>query len=162
VSSTLRTGALVALTAAAALLDHPIAEARWLDSTVVVGRVTSNGRAVQGVSISVAGRATSTTSASDGRYALTVARAGQRDRVTLLARAIGYQPWQRALDLAGDTIRVDIALKQSTAMLEEVVVTNAPQARQEASRVAEGRRADVTGATASVGIAAAAPAATMA
>ena len=160
-STPLRTGALVALTAVTALLDHPVAEARWLESTVVVGRVTSNGRAVAGVSVSVAGRATSTTSASDGRYALTVARAGQRDRVTLLARAIGYQPWQRALDLVGDTIRVDIALGQSTTALEEVVVTNAPQARQEAPRAAESRRADVTGATASVGIAAAAPAITM-
>ena len=106
-SSTVRIGALLALTAASALFDHPVAEARWLDSTVVVGRVTSNGRAVAGVSVSVAGRATSTISANDGRYALTVARAGQRDRVTLLARAIGYQPWQRALDLVGDTIRVD-------------------------------------------------------
>jgi Ca-activated chloride channel family protein len=83
--------------------------------------------------------------------------------VTLLARAIGYQPWQRALDLVGDTIHVDIALGQSTTTLEEVAVTNAPQARQEASRPAkESRRADVTGATASVGIAAPAPATTMA
>jgi len=160
-STALRTGVLVALTAATALLDHPVAEARWLESTVVVGRVTSNGRAVPGVSVSVAGRAMSTTSASDGRYALTVARAGQRDRVTLLARAIGYQSWQRALDLVGDTVRVDIALGQSTTMLEEAVVTNAPQARQEASRKADSRRADVTGATASVGIAAAAPMPTM-
>jgi Ca-activated chloride channel family protein len=156
-SSTLRTGALVALTAASVLLDHPVAEARWLESTVVVGRVTSNGRAVPGVSVSVAGRATSTTSANDGRYTLTVARAGQRDRVTLLARAIGYQPWQRALDLAGDTIRVDIAMTQSTTMLEQVVVANAPQSRQEAPRAAESRRADVAAATAPVGMAAPAP-----
>jgi Ca-activated chloride channel family protein len=160
-SHTFRTGALLALTTVSALLDHPTAEARRLDSTVVAGRVTSNGRAVPGVSVSVAGRATSTTSASDGRYALTVARASQRDRVTLLARAIGDQPWQRALDLVGDTIRVDIALGQSTTMLEEVVVANAPQARQEAPRKAESRRADVTGATASVGIAAPAPGTTM-
>jgi Ca-activated chloride channel homolog len=157
-SSTLRTGVLLALTTASALFDHSLAEARRLDATVVVGRVTSNGRAVHGASISVAGRATSTISASDGRYALTVMRAGQRDRVTLLARSIGYQPWQRAVDLVGDTVRVDIALGQSTTTLEEVVVANAPQARQEASRAAtDSRRADVTGATASVGIAAPAP-----
>ena len=160
-SIALRTGALVALTVATALIDHPVAEARWLESTVVVGRVTSNGRAVPGVTVSVAGRATSTTSARDGRYSLTVARAGQRDRVTLLARSIGYQPWQRALDLVGDTIRVDIAMDASTAMLEEVVVSNAPQARQEAPRKAESRRANVVDATASVGVAAPAPPATM-
>jgi Ca-activated chloride channel family protein len=157
-SSTLRTGVLLALTTASALFDHSLAEARRLDATVVVGRVTSNGRAVQGASISVAGRATSTISASDGRYALTITRAGHRDRVTLLARSIGYQPWQRAVDLVGDTVRVDIALGQSTTTLEEVVVTNAPQARQEASRAAtDSRRADVTGATASAGIAAPTP-----
>jgi Ca-activated chloride channel homolog len=155
--SILRASALLALTTASALIDHSVAEARRLESTVVVGRVTASGRGVPGVSVSVAGRATSTTSAADGRYALTVARAGRRDRVTLLARAIGYQPWQRALDLVGDTVRVDIALGGSTAMLEEVVVANAPQARQEASRAVERRRADVTGATASVGVAVPAP-----
>ena len=155
--STLRASALLALTAASALFDHSIAEARRLESTVVVGRVTASGRSVPGVTISVAGRPASTTSAGDGRYALTVAHAGRRDRVTLLARAIGYQPWQRALDLVGDTVRVDIALGQSTTMLEEAVVANAPQARQEASRSMDRRRADVTGATASVGVAAAAP-----
>ncbi|MFL5618194.1 MAG: von Willebrand factor type A domain-containing protein [Gemmatimonadaceae bacterium] len=157
-SSTLRIGLLLALTTASAMFDHSLAEARRLDSTVVVGRVTSNGRAVQGVSVSVAGRATSTISANDGRYALTVARASQRDRVTLLARSIGYQPWQRAIDLVGDTVRVDIALAPATTMLEEVVVANAPQPRQEASRAAkESRRADVTGATASVAIGTPAP-----
>ena len=155
--STLRAGALLALTAASALIDHSVAEARRVESTVVVGRVTASGRGVPGVSVSVAGRGTSTTSGGDGRYALTVARTGRRDRVTLLARAIGYQSWQRALDLVGDTVRVDIALGQSTTMLEEVVVANAPQARQEASRAVERRRVDVTGATASVGVAAPAP-----
>jgi Ca-activated chloride channel family protein len=155
--STLRAGALLALTAASALIDHSVAEARRVESTVVVGRVTASGRGVPGVSVSVAGRGTSTTSGGDGRYALTVARTGRRDRVTLLARAIGYQSWQRALDLVGDTVRVDIALGQSTTMLEEVVAANAPQARQEAARAGERRRADVTGATASVGVAAPAP-----
>jgi Ca-activated chloride channel family protein len=151
--STLRAGALLALTAASALIDHSVAEARRVESTVVVGRVTASGRGVPGVSVSVAGRGTSTTSGGDGRYALTVARTGRRDRVTLLARAIGYQSWQRALDLVGDTVRVDIALGQSTTMHEEVVAANAPQARQEAARAGERRRADVTGATASVGVA---------
>jgi Ca-activated chloride channel family protein len=155
--STLRAGALLALTAASALIDHSVAEARRVESTVVVGRVTASGRGVPGVSVSVAGRGTSTTSGGDGRYALTVARTGRRDRVTLLARAIGYQSWQRALDLVGDTVRVDIALGQSTTMLEEVVAANAPQARQEAARAGERRRANVTGATASVGVAAPAP-----
>ena len=154
-SRTLRTGALLALVASSALLDHSDADARRLDSTVVVGRVTSNGRAVQGVSVSVAGRATSTVSTSDGRYVLTIARAGRRDRVTLLARRFGYEPWQRAVDLAGDTVRVDVALVQSATRLEEVVTANAPQAREAQRAATDSRKSDITGATASVGVAAA-------
>jgi Ca-activated chloride channel homolog len=146
-----RAGALLALVASSALLDHSVADARRLDSTVVVGRVTSSGRAVQGVTISVAGRATSTSSASDGRYALTVERAGRRDRVTLLARRVGYAPVQRAVDLAGDTVRVDISLVPTTPMPGEAVTLNAPQQRQEAQRAAaDSRRVDATGATASI------------
>ena len=157
--STLRTGALFALTLVSTLFDHSVVEARRLDSTVVVGRVTSNGRAVSGATVSVAGRATSTISASDGRYALTVSRAGQRDRVTLIARRIGFLPSQRAVDLVGDSIRVDIALAPATTQLEEVVVQNAPQSRQDASRAAaESRRRELTDATASVGYAAPMPA----
>ena len=152
----LRAGALLALVASSALLDHSVADARRLDSTVVVGRVTSSGRAIQGVTISIAGRATSTISASDGRYALTVTRSSRRDRVTLLARRVGYAPLQRAVDLAADTVRVDIALVPAATMREEAVTLNAPQQRQEAQRAAaDSRRADVTGATASIGIAAA-------
>jgi Ca-activated chloride channel homolog len=155
-SRTLRAGALLALVASSPMLDHSVADAHWLDSTVVVGRVTSNGRAVPGVSVSVAGRATSTMSTSDGRYVLTVARAGRRDRVTLLARRVGYEPWQRAVDLAGDTVRVDIALVQSATRIEETVTLNAQPPRAEAQRAAaDSRRVDVTGATASVGVAAA-------
>ena len=150
-SRTFRTGALLALVASSALLDHSVADARRLDSTVVVGRVTSSGRPLQGVTISIAGRATSAISASDGRYALTVARAARRDRVTLLARRIGYVPVQRAVDLAGDTVRVDVALVPSSTTLEEVVTANAPQARAEAQRAAAvSRKVDVTGAVASV------------
>jgi len=156
--STLRTGALFALTLVSTLFDHSVVEARRLDSTVVAGRVTSNGRAVSGATVSVAGRATSTISASDGRYALTVSRAGQRDRVTLIARRIGFLPSQRAVDLVGDSIRVDIALAPATTQLEEVVVLNAPQSRQDASRAAVDSRREITGATASVGYAAPMPA----
>jgi Ca-activated chloride channel homolog len=154
----LRAGALLALTAASALFDHSVADARRLDSTVVVGRVTSNGRAVAGVTVSVAGRTSSTTSTGDGRYAITVTRAGNRDRVTLLARCIGYERWQRALDLAGDTVRVDIALTPAATMLEQTAIADAPMARREMPRAAtESRKADVTGAVASVGLASPSP-----
>jgi Ca-activated chloride channel family protein len=165
----LRVGALLALTVASATLDHSVAEARRLDTTVVVGRVTSNGRAVSGASISVAGREASAISSADGRYALTVARTAARDRVTLIARRIGFERWQRALDLAGDTMRVDIALTPASTTLEEVVVASgAPQPaepRRADSQRAESQRAataakgmaDAYGGTASVNVAPAAP-----
>ena len=68
-------------------------------------RHDSNGRAVRAPSSVVhrAVAATSTVSASDGRYVLTVARAGRRDRVTLLARRIGYEPWQRCPSISRAT-----------------------------------------------------------
>jgi Ca-activated chloride channel family protein len=154
----LHVGALLTLAVASALLDHPAAEARRLDATVVVGRVTSNGRAVPGAAVSVAGREASTLSAGDGRYALTVRRTAERDRVTLIARRIGFERWQRALDLVGDTIRVDIALTPAETMLEQAVVPNAAPSRAESQRAAVGSKmADASGATVSVGIAPAAP-----
>jgi len=148
-SHTLGAGVLLALVASSALLDHSVADARRLDTTVVVGRITSNGRAVQDVAVSIAGRATSTMSASDGHYALTVARTSRRDRVTLLARRIGYERWQRAIDLTGDTVHVDVALVQSSIELEQVT-TIAPRTRAEAQRAAADSRRDITGATANI------------
>jgi Ca-activated chloride channel family protein len=136
----LRAGMLLALSAGSLLLDHAPADARRLEATVIVGRVTAAGRPVRGTMITVAGRQIGTQSASDGRYALTVARTGSRDRVTLLARHVGYEPWQRAVDLRGDTVRVDIAFAHSTTVLEDVVVGKDARARPEAARAdAHGR-----------------------
>ena len=70
--------------------------------------------------------------------------------MTLLARQIGYQPWQRAVDLAGDSVRMDVALVPSSTMLEEVVAANAPQGRRDAQRAAADSRREITGATATV------------
>ena len=121
-----RAGALLTLCTASTLFLYAPAHARRLDTTVIVGRVSAGGRPVQGVIVSVAGRQAGTRSARDGRYALTVARASSRDRVTMLARHVGYEPWQRAVDLRGDTVRVDIALTAtSSAQLDEVVVGSA-------------------------------------
>jgi Ca-activated chloride channel family protein len=147
-----RAGALIALAAASTLSVHASAEARRFESTVVVGRVTAGGRPVQGTSVSAAGRQSSTLSASDGRYALTVPRTAARDRVTILARRIGYEPWQRAVELRGDTVRLDIALGQTTMQLEGVVVTGA-KGQAERSRAAADSHREITGAVASVSVA---------
>ena len=129
-----RPGALLALCAASTLFVHSPADARRLESTVIVGRVSAGGRPVQDVFVSVAGRQAGTRSASDGRYALTVARTSSRDRVTVLARHTGYEPWQRAVDLRGDTVRVDIALTAASNALVDEVVASGAQARRERQR----------------------------
>lgn len=155
---TLRVATLLTLAVASTILDHSVADARRLDTTVVVGRVTSNGRAVSGATVSLAGRETSAISAADGRYALTVRRTAARDRVTLIARRIGFERWQQALDLVGDTIRVDIALTPTTTTLEEVVIANGAPQRAESQRAAAAKAmADASGAVASVTVAPAAP-----
>ena len=66
---------LLPLAAGSTLLFHSDADAhRAATATVVVGRVSSGGVPVSGARIGVAGRAEITTSAGDGRYALTVTR----------------------------------------------------------------------------------------
>ena len=135
-----RTRALLALSAGSILFGHSPADARRLDTTVIVGRVSADGRPVQGAIVSAAGRQAATRSSSDGRYALTITRASSRDRVTLLARRAGYQPWQRAVDLHGDTIRVDVALTAATAPLGDAAVAVGAQQRVEPARPAGGER----------------------
>ena len=125
----LRSGALLALCAGSVFLGHSPADARRLDSTVIVGRVTGGGRPVQGVMISVAGRQIGTRSGGDGRYTLSVSRTSSRDRVTVLARHGGYEPWQRAVDLRGDTVRVDIALTAAATTLQDAVIAAGAQPR---------------------------------
>ena len=134
------TRALFVLAAGSILFGHSPADARRLDTTVIVGRVSAGGQPLQGAIVSVAGRRAATSSASDGRYALTVARASSSDRVTLLARRSGYEPWQRAVELRGDTVRVDIALAPASTMLEDVTAAGA-QPRGDAAGVRETERA---------------------
>ena len=111
---------LLSLALGTTLVVHSRAEASRLESTVILGRVTTQGRPVAGTAITVAGRANRTVSAPDGRYALTVARSSESERITLLARRSGYEPWQRAATLRGDTLRIDIQLV-AMAQLEDTV-----------------------------------------
>jgi len=108
---------LLSLVVGATLAAHSHAEARRLESTVIVGRVTTQGSPVASAAIAVAGRTARAVSAADGRYAITVARASESERITLLARHRGFEPWQSAVTLHGDTVRVDIHLL-ATAQLE--------------------------------------------
>ncbi|HEX7940926.1 MAG TPA: von Willebrand factor type A domain-containing protein, partial [Gemmatimonadaceae bacterium] len=145
---------LLSLALGATLVVHSRAEARRLGSTVIVGRVTSQGQPVAGTAITVAGRAARAVSAADGRYAITVARASESERVTLLARRSGYEPWQSAATLRGDTIRVDVHLVASAVedsaqpeiARKDVPATPAPTAQ----RLRDARAKSVTGAVAAI------------
>ncbi|HEX7980266.1 MAG TPA: von Willebrand factor type A domain-containing protein [Gemmatimonadaceae bacterium] len=154
---------LLSLAVGATLVVHSRAEARRLESTVIVGRVTSAGRPVAGTAITVAGRAAHAVSAADGRYSITVARSSEVERVTLLARRTGYEPWQSAVTLRGDTTRVDVHLV-SLAGLEDSSVQPGVAVLREAPAAAEKVRGDartrsITGAVAAMApLAAGAPA----
>ena len=91
--------------------------------TTIIGRVSdAAGKPIAGASVLVGEKNASARTASDGRYALTVARTGEREQVALRARAIGYQPGAVQVLLRSDTVRADLTLVQDMNRLEEVVV----------------------------------------
>jgi TonB-linked SusC/RagA family outer membrane protein len=99
----------------------------------VSGFVTSvDGSPLDGVLVRVQGTDIRTTTDADGRYAVTA----PADGVLIFAR-IGFRAL--GLDIAGRTT-LDVTLERAIAVLDEVVVTG----------YAEQRRADITGAVASV------------
>jgi TonB-linked SusC/RagA family outer membrane protein len=101
----------------------------------VSGRVTSEeGVALQGVAIRVQGTDVSTNTDASGRYTI----AAPADAV-LLVQFIGYRTL--AVNIGARTT-VDIVMEQAIAVLGEVVVTG----------YTEQRRADITGAIASVDV----------
>ena len=55
---------------------------------MIVGRVTSEGRPVAGTAITVAGRGARTVSASDGRYAISLARSSESEFCRSLEREL--------------------------------------------------------------------------
>ncbi|HTK47927.1 MAG TPA: von Willebrand factor type A domain-containing protein [Gemmatimonadaceae bacterium] len=122
-ASLVRTPALLVATGAALLL--PPARAPRLESTVVTGRVTAEGRPVARALVSAAGRAASAVSGVDGRFALSIERSARSERVTVVVRHAGYEPWQRAVTLRGDTVRVDVALVPASGPREDSAVASA-------------------------------------
>lgn len=101
----------------------------------VSGRVTTpDGAPIQGVTVRIRGTQTSTLTDSDGRYSL----AAPADGVLVFA-LIGY----RGLGISiGGRNTIDVAMERAIAVLPEVVVTG----------YTSQRRADITGAVASVDV----------
>jgi Ca-activated chloride channel family protein len=121
-ASLVRTSALL-FAAGAALLFSPARSSR-IESTVVTGRVTAGGRPVARALVSVAGRAATSISGVAGRFALSLERASSSERVTVVVRHAGYEPWQRAVTLRGDSVRVDVALVPATDRREDSAVAS--------------------------------------
>jgi len=112
----------------AALLTVPITQPRNLDplrTSVVTGRVTDSvGQPMAAANVSIVARNLSTVTSTDGRYSLVVARAVDREQVTLRVARIGYQARTMSVYLSCDTVRADVRLTTTIAQLNEVVATS--------------------------------------
>ena len=105
----------------------------WGQQITVTGRITSMaGAFLEGVNVQVQGTDVRTTSDREGRYSITAPSDG-----VLVFSSLGYRAL--ALTVAGRTI-LDVIMEPAVALLEEIVVTG----------YTEQRRADITGAIASV------------
>jgi Ca-activated chloride channel family protein len=122
-ASLVRSPALLFATGAALLL--PPHRAPRLEPTALTGRVTADGRPVALALVSVAGRSASAVSGVDGRFAFSIERSATAERVTVVVRHAGYEPWQRAVTLRGDSVRVDVALVPTSGPREESAVASA-------------------------------------
>ncbi len=113
----------------------PVAGAQEID---VEGRVTEaeTGFPLPGVNVSVQGTQIGTTTDLDGNYSITVPGAD----AVLVFSFVGFQTQQIPV---GDQRVIDVALRQSVAELEDVVVVG----------YGTQRRGDVTGSVASVSVA---------
>ncbi|MDB4883388.1 MAG: hypothetical protein JWL95_2154 [Gemmatimonadetes bacterium] len=152
---------LLPAAASALLLVHSVADARRAESTVVVGRVTTNGVPVDGAQLGIEGRQAIVKSAKDGRYSLTVGRTVAREQAMLVVRQPGFEPWRKSIDLRGDTVRVDVVLTRAAAPQEQLSAIPRLTETGVVADVRESRaprRVDaVNGAIAVTGVTAAAP-----
>jgi TonB-linked SusC/RagA family outer membrane protein len=107
--------------AACALAGLP-ALAQAQQSTIVTGRVTADaGTPVQGVSVGIPSASVGGLTNAQGEYSFTVPVATGTAR--LVARRIGYQPYEATVALSGGTVTHDVALVRSVVELEQVVTT---------------------------------------
>jgi TonB-linked SusC/RagA family outer membrane protein len=129
-------GLLTALRAAgiALLLAFVVSGTAFAQQLVVTGTVTSAaGQPLQGVTVRISGTETRALTNASGRYSISAPANG-----TLNYNLVGQRPAQAAI---GGRTRIDVTM-EPVAYLEEVVVT----------AYTEQRRADITGAVASINV----------
>ncbi len=89
--------------------------------TIIIGKVTeTQGDVLPGASAYLKGTYDGTTSNANGEFKFKTSKTGQ---LTLAVEFMGYEPFSRMLDLKGDTIRINIELKEAFNQLNAVTIT---------------------------------------
>ena len=106
-------------------------------SIVIAGYVSesASGRALEGAQVLVEQMNVAATTTDAGRYTLSLAEGLRGQRVTVIARRIGFAIERREVELIGDTVRVDFALAMETIRLQDSVVTATGTTEGRLSRV---------------------------
>ena len=89
--------------------------------TIVIGKVTEeNGEPLPGASIYLKGTYDGTTSNENGEFKFITGKTGQ---MVLAVEFMGYEPINRNVELKGDTIKMNISLKEAFNQLSAVTIT---------------------------------------
>jgi TonB-linked SusC/RagA family outer membrane protein len=116
-------GASRAGIAVLAMLASAVSPARAQSPTVISGRVLSEtGAPIEGASVAIEAAKAGALSKADGSYSLT-APASLRGRTFLTVRRIGFIMKTQTVDLAGGSLKLDIALVSHPMTLTGVTVT---------------------------------------
>jgi len=103
------------------LLNLILISALSLAQTVITGKIKDNkGRPVPGVSIAIKDTYDGGTTDSTGRYRFKTTEKGDR---TILATSIGFKAYEQKVTLSGETLTLDIVLKEEPSELKAVIVT---------------------------------------
>jgi Ca-activated chloride channel family protein len=116
---------LVAL-AVAPLAPHPLPSPRATAPVIVVYgavRDSNTKAALAGVAVQIRNSSSFVLTDAGGRYRLTLTGATAGQRITVVARRLGYQLAAREIAVEPDSTRVDLALLPMSVQLEQVVVT---------------------------------------
>ena len=131
ISTLARRGGTSTLLATAFLtLPRTVPEpAGLVGQTIVAGRVSdAAGFPIAAATVRIVERNAAAQTASDGRYALTVARQGDREQVRLLVQRVGYQARTMMVVLSADTVRADVRLTPQAVQLDAIVGTGVASA----------------------------------
>ena len=89
--------------------------------TIITGKVTQeHGEPMPGVSIYLEGSYDGTSSGANGEFRFKTIKTGPSN---LLVKMIGYKPLSQILELKGDTIHLNIQLKEAFNQLNAVTIT---------------------------------------